>query len=306
METNYLYFLITRLVALFFVFVLAFVMMKALPGDPFNDEQALPPEIHQALRRHYGLESPLSVQFYNHLVGILKWDLGPSFRYKDRTVNEIIREGFPVSAVLGLEAFCFAVAGGVLLGVLSALYAGHWQDRFIFITIILLISLPSFILGTILQHFLAYEWGLFPVARWGSWMQTILPAVSLAATPCVFIAGLLRTSMREVMQQNYIRAAKARGISTGTIVIHHMLRNAILPVISYLGPLLANVLVGSFVIEKIYAIPGLGQWYTNSVLNRDYTVIMGITIFYSLILFVIISLVDFLYRYIDPRIKVTS
>lgn len=306
METKYLYFLITRLVALFFVFVLAFVMMKALPGDPFNDEQALPPEIHQALRRHYGLESPLSVQFYNHLVGILKWDLGPSFRYKDRTVNEIIREGFPVSAILGLEAFCFAVGGGVLLGVLSSLYAGSWQDRFIFILIILLISLPSFILGTIFQHFLAYEWGLFPVARWGSWMQTILPAVSLAATPCAFIAGLLRTSMREVMQQNYIRAARARGLSTVQIVIHHTLRNAILPVISYLGPLLANVLVGSFVIEKIYAIPGLGQWYTNSVLNRDYTVIMGITIFYSLILFVIISLVDFLYRYIDPRIKETA
>ena len=305
-QGSWLYFLSTRFAALLTVVVLAFFMMKALPGDPFNDEQALPAEIHSALRAHYGLDAPLTEQFYNHVSALLRWDLGPSFRYKDRTVNQIIAEGFPVSALLGLEAFLLAVAFGVLLGTLSALHKGRWQDRSIFILITLAISLPSFILGTILQYFLAYHYDFFPIARWGTWMQTVLPAISLAAMPCAFIAGLLRTSMLEVIQQNYIRAARARGISYWKIVRRHMLRNALLPVVSYLGPLLANVLVGSFVIEKIYAIPGLGQWYTNSVLNRDYTVIMGITVFYSLILFTTVSLVDFLYRYLDPRMKVGS
>lgn len=300
---SWIYFLLTRFAALFSVIVLAFFLMKALPGDPFNDEQALPPEIHTALRRHYGLDAPLHVQLVNHFYSLLRWDLGPSFRYKDRTVNEIISEGFPVSALLGFEAFCLAVGCGTILGTLGALYKGKWQDATIFIFITLAISFPSFILGTFLQYILAYHYDIFPIGRWGNAMQTVLPAISLAAMPCAFIAGLLRTSMLEVIRQNYIKAARARGISSWKLVTRHMLRNAILPVVSYMGPLLANVLVGSFVIEKIYAIPGLGQWYTNSVLNRDYTVIMGVTVFYSLILFASVALVDFLYRILDPRIK---
>lgn len=295
-----------RIMAFFAIVTLTFALMKALPGDPFSDEQALPTEIHAALRRHYGLDDPWYQQYGRYLMALLRWDLGPSFRYRDRTVNDIINEGFPVSALLGAEALLLAVGGGILMGTLCALYKGRWQDHVLLLVAALSLSIPSFLLGSLLQYILGLKLGLLPIARWSSFWHTILPALSLAALPCAFITRLTRANLAEVLKQDYIKTARAKGLSEGRIVCVHALRNALLPVLTYLGPLTTNILVGSFVVEKIFAIPGLGQWFVNSVLNRDYTVIMGTTVFYSVLLMSLIFMVDSAYGWLDPRMRVAK
>lgn len=293
----------SRLAALFLVATLTFVMMKALPGDPFNEEQALPKEIHEALRSHYGLDKPIFEQYVNYLTSILKWDFGPSFRYKERTVNEIIAQGFPISATLGVEALFISLSMGLMLGTFAALYQNRWQDHAALLVATLGVSVPSFMLATLFQYILGLKLGWFPVARWGTFAHTFLPALSLAALPTAFIARMVRANLIEVLKQDYIKAARAKGLPEWKVVLKHGLGNALVPVVSYLGPLTANILVGSFVIEKIFAIPGLGTWFVNSVLNRDYTVIMGTTLFYSVLLLGTLFLVDLGYGWLDPRLK---
>lgn len=295
--------ILIRILTLWVIVSLTFFLMQILPGDPFQAEQALPKEVHETLRKHYGLENPVSEQYWRYLKGILKWDLGPSLIYKDRTVNDIINEGFPVSAKLGLEALFLALAAGILFGTLGALYKGKYQDRCVLLIGAVGVSMPSFILASMLQYSLGFKLNLFPIAQWGTFMHTVLPAVSLAALPTAFIARMIRSNLCEVLEQEYIKTARSKGIGEGRILLVHAMRNALLPVVSYFGPLAANVLVGSFVVEKIFAIPGLGQWFINSVSNRDYPVIMGLTVFYSLILLCMVLLVDVVYRFLDPRIK---
>lgn len=295
--------IILMILSFFTLLTLTFFLMKSLPGDPFQEEQSLPREIYEALQRHYGLDQPWYVQYGTYVKSILHGDLGPSFKYKDLRVNAIISENFPVSATLGLEAFFLALTAGVLLGTIAALKENQWQDYAVMILTTMGISVPSFILATLLQYIFAMKLHLFPLARWESFESTLLPAMALAALPTAFIARLFRSSMIEVSQCEYIKTAKAKGLSTTHIITHHMLRNAFLPVLTYLGQLLANILVGSFVIEKIFSIPGLGQWFVTSVSNRDYTVIMGLTIFYSFILLSLMLLLDIAYKYLDPRIQ---
>ena len=294
------------IISLWVIITATFFLMKAVPGDPFSEEQALPEEIMEALREHYGLNDPWYTQYGKYLVGVATWDLGPSYKYKARSVNEIIADGFPVSIVLGAEALLLSVSVGVALGTLAALKRNQWQDYAAMTVAVIGISVPSFILATVLQYVFALKLGILPVARWGSWAHTILPAVALAALPTAFIARLTRSNMLDVLQQDYIKTAKAKGLSFKQVVWRHGMRNALLPVISYLGQLTANIFVGSFVIEKIFGIPGLGQWLINSVTNRDYTVIMGTTVFASVILLVAIFLADLLYAILDPRIKEDS
>jgi len=290
-------------VSLFIVTTLTFFLMHAIPGDPFVQERAMPEEILKAMRKHYGLDQPLYIQYGKYLKGILSFELGPSFKYEGRTVNEIISDGFPVSLYLGFEALCIAVFGGITLGSIAALNHLKWQDHLTMIVAVIGISVPSFILASFLQYFLAMKLDLLPVARWGSFSQTIMPAISLSALPMAFIARLTRANMVEVMQQDYIQTAKSKGLNSFQIIFFHVTRNALLPVITYLGPLAAAVLTGSFAIEKIFGIPGLGQWFVTSITNRDYTVIMGTTIFYSAILMLCVFVVDLLYCFIDPRIQ---
>ncbi len=298
--------LIANLIALWAIITITFFLMKAIPGDPFTQDRALPKEVLDSLYEHYHLNDPLFVQYGNYLKSILKWDLGPSFKYKTRTVNDIIKTGFPISAMLGLEAAFLAIASGLFLGTISALKQNRWQDYASMLVAVIGISVPSFILAAFLQYFLSLKLDLFPVARWGTFQQSILPAVSLAALPTAFIARLTRSSMIEVLRKDYIKLAYSKGVSHFNVVTKHALRNALLPVITYLGMLTANILTGSFIIEKIFGIPGLGQWFINSITNRDYTVIMGITVFYSVILLSAIFLVDIIYSWTDPRIKVGS
>lgn len=277
--------------------------MHAIPGDPFTQEKAIPEEILKAMQKHYGLDKPLIIQYFEYMQGLCHLDLGPSFKYQGRTVNEIIQEGFPVSLCLGMEALFLSLSFGTLLGSLSASKQGKWQDRSTMFLAILGLSVPSFLLATFLQYLLAMKFDLFPVARWGTFHQSILPALSLSALPTAFIARLLRASMIEVLHQDYIQTAKSKGLSTTCILYKHVLRNALLPVASYLGPLTASILTGSFAVEKIFGIPGLGQWFVLSITNRDYTVIMGTTLFYSVILMISVFLVDLFYSWIDPRIQ---
>ena len=291
------------LTSLLVVATLTFFLMHVIPGDPFVQERAVPEEILKALHKHYGLDEPLYVQYGRYLKGLLTFDLGPSFKYQGRTVNEIISEGFPVSLILGTEALLVALGAGLILGVVAALRHLRWQDHLAMVTSVIGISVPSFILATFLQYLLAMKLDCFPVARWGSFSQTILPALSLSALPMAFIARLTRASMVEVLQEDYIKTAKCKGLNNAQIIWRHVMRNAILPVVTYLGPLMASVFTGSFAVEKIFGIPGLGQWFVMCITNRDYTVIMGTTVFYSALLMLSVFIVDVLYCYIDPRMK---
>ncbi len=238
-----------------------------------------------------------------YLLAVGTWDFGPSFKYKNRTVNQIINESFPVSALLGLEALCIAISTGIFLGTLSALYQSKWQDYVATLIATLGISIPSFIMATLLQYLFAIKLGYFPVARWGSFMQTILPSLSLAALPAAFLTRMVKSNLLEVMKKDYVKSARARGISESKIIVNHALKNVLLPILPYFGQMSANILVGSFVIEKIFGIPGLGQWFVTSVIHRDYTVIIGITVFYGVILLSAVSLCDALYRSLDPRLE---
>jgi oligopeptide transport system permease protein len=289
--------------SLFVVVSLTFFLMHIIPGDPFTDERAIPEEILRALYRHYGLDAPWYVQYFKYLKGVVTWDLGPSFKYEGRTVNEIISQGFPVSLILGSAALFLALSSGIILGSIAALKRGKWQDHLLMISAVLGISVPSFIMATFLQYIFAMKLDILPVARWGCFAQAILPSLALAALPMAFITRLTRTNMMEVLNQDYIQAARSKGLNPYQVVWRHALRNALLPVITYLGPLTATILTGSFIVEKIFGIPGLGQWFVMSVANRDYTVIMGTTVFYSAFLMLAVFVVDLLYCLVDPRIK---
>ncbi len=298
--------LLYMLISLWLIVTATFFFMRIAPGNPFTSEKKLPPEIEANLNAHFGLDKPWYAQYGEYLVRIAKWDFGPSFKYKSQTVNDLINDGFPVSAALGLEAIFLAIAFGVLLGIIAALKHNRWPDYTAMIIAVLGISVPSFIMATFLQYFLAIKMGLFPVARWETFMHTILPAIALASSPMAFIARLTRSSMLEVLANDYIKTAKAKGLSQGAITVKHAIRNALLPVVTYMGPLTAGILTGSFVIEKIFGIPGLGAHFVLSISNRDYTVIMGVTVFYSILLLVSILLVDIAYGIIDPRIKLAG
>lgn len=290
--------------SLFLVATMTFFLMQAAPGDPFMQEQAVPEEIMKSMYAHYGLDQPWYIQYVKYLKGLINWDLGPSFKYEGRTVNDIIREGFPVSLVLGLEAITLSLFIGIILGTIAAVRRSRWQDHVAMIMAVIGISVPNFIMATFLQYIFAMKLDLFPVARWGGVAHTILPALSLAALPTAFIARLTRANMVEVLEQDYIQTALSKGLSTRDVVLKHVLKNSLLPVITYIGPLSSAILTGSFIVEKIFGIPGLGGWFVTSITNRDYTVIMGVTMFYSALLMLCVFIVDLLCTLLDPRIQI--
>ncbi len=294
------------LVTLFLIITATFFLMQAVPGGPFTAEKNVPPEILAALQEHYGINKPISEQYIEYLGRVITWDLGPSFSEKSSNVNDIINRGFPVSLHLGLQALAIAVTGGITLGVIAALRHNKWQDYSAMVIAVLGLSVPSFILAAFYQYIFAIELGWFPIAKWDSVKHTILPSFALAALPLAFIARLTRSNMLEVMGQDYIKTAKAKGLSTVVTTVKHAIRNALLPVVTYLGPLTAQILTGSFVIERIFGVPGLGREFVLSISNRDYTVIMGTTVFYAILLVVLVLMVDILYTLIDPRIKLTG
>jgi oligopeptide transport system permease protein len=288
-------------VAFWIVVSLTFLLMKALPGDPFTQDKVIPKEILSSLYKHYGLDKPLHQQYFKYVSSLLKGDLGPSFKYENKSVNQIIRSSFPISAYLGVQAMFFSVFFGTVMGLIAAFKRSKWQDHSILIFSVLCISVPSFILASALQYIFSMKLGWLPVARYVSFKYSILPTLSLSALPIAMVTRLVRTNVLEILQQDFIKTAKAKGVSDFTLIIKHVLKNAILPVVTYLGTLATTIFMGSFVVEKIFGIPGLGQWLVSSIANRDYTLIMGITIFESSFLLLVIFLTDILYMFIDPR-----
>jgi peptide/nickel transport system permease protein len=298
---------ITMILTIWVIATLTFVIMKCIPGDPFaSDAQVLPHQVLENIRAKYNLDKPVPVQYVLYLKNLVTFNLGPSIQSETRTVNDIISEGFPASATLGLQAIAIALFFGLLLGIIAALNHNRFLDFAAMFLAIIGISIPSFILAPLLINFFAVKWQLFPVASWGTWSHTVLPSVALAVMPLAVVARFMRSSMLEVLNQNYIKTADAKGLSTSKLVLKHGIRNAILPVITFIGPLFVSLITGTFVIEKIFAIPGVGRYFVESIFNRDYPVIMGTTVFFSTILVVTLFVIDISYRFIDPRIKLTS
>lgn len=295
---------LSMLLVLWVIVTATFVLMHAIPGGPFTAEKALPEAVLKNIEARYHLNDPLPKQYMDYLGNLLRGDLGPSFKYESRTVNEIIAESFPVSAELGLVAVSLSVLIGIPAGMAGALYHNRWPDHLVMLLATFGISVPSFILATVLIYVFALWLNLLPAAMWGSPEFVVLPAIALAGMPTAFIARLTRSSMLEVLTQDYIRTARSKGLPQLIILCRHALKNALLPVVTYLGPMIAAIFTGSFVIESIFAIPGLGRHFVTSIYNRDYTVILGITIFYSAILVFMNFLVDLTYVWLDPRIKI--
>lgn len=290
-------------ITIFLVITLTFLLMHSIPGGPFTKEKKLPPAIEDALNKKYNLDAPLSEQYVDYLKGVATFDLGPSFQYEGMTVNKLIKDGFPTSARLGTFAVLLTLVLGIPFGVLSALKQNKWQDYIVMFLATIGITIPAFVLATIFIYFFALKLGVLPTFGLDSWKGYILPVLALSGYSLSFITRLTRSSMLEVMQQDYIRTARAKGIPERVVIFKHALRNSILPVVTYVGPMIAAILTGSFIIEKIFALPGMGRHFVQSITNRDYTTIMGITIFFATFLVFMVLIVDIVYLFVDPRIK---
>ncbi|HLN62041.1 MAG TPA: ABC transporter permease [Symbiobacteriaceae bacterium] len=298
---------LSAVLTVWIVMTLTFVMMKAIPGDPFTSEKNLPEAVVLNLRTRYHLNDPLWKQYADYCKNVVTWNLGPSFRYATRSVNDIINQSFPISAQLGGMALAVSLLAGLPMGVLSALKRDRWPDHLVTFVTTLGISQPSFIVGTVLQYWLAVKLKLLPTALWeGGISHAVMPVIALSFFPAAFFARLVRSSMLEVVSQDFMRTAKAKGLSRLTQIVKHALRNALLPLITVLGPQTAAILTGSMVVERIFAIPGLGGEFVTSIFNRDYTVIMGVTVFYAVLIVFFNLVVDILYSLVDPRIKIAD
>ncbi len=294
---------ITMLVVAWVVVTLTFFMMKALPGGPFASEKALPEAILRNIERRYNLDKPLMEQYWIYLKNVLVWDLGPSFRLQGMTVNEIINKGFPVSALIGGTSILISLMVGIPLGAISAMRHNGLLDRTVSALAIFTAAAPSFVMAALLQYFFAYKLRVLPPAMWGDWKHMVLPVLALCSYSLAWVTKITRSAMLEVTHQDYVRTARAKGLPEVVVVYRHMLRNAMVPVIASLAPLTAGVLVGSFVIEKIFAIPGVGRDFVQSISNRDYTVTLGMTVFFGLLLTGFTLLGDIITALIDPRVR---
>lgn len=297
---------LSSLATLLLIITITFVLMHSIPGGPFSGEKAVAPEVARNIEKHYHLNDPLWRQYVDYLKKIVRLDFGPSYKYPDLTVNDLIKQGFPVSATIGLIAVLAAVGLGIPVGILSALRHSKWQDHLVMLLAIVGVSMPSFIVATLLQYCFSYQLRWFPAALWGTPAHLVLPVLALTALPLAFFARLVRSSMLEVLSQDYIRTARSKGLDEAAVILRHVLKNTLIPLITVLGPVMANLLTGTFVIERIFAIPGLGNYFVNSIYNRDYFVILGLTVFYASILLLLNLLADIGCALADPRIKLTN
>ncbi|UTH00397.1 ABC transporter permease [Macrococcoides canis] len=299
--------ILSLIVTMWVIITVTFVIMHSIPGDPFsNDSKALSESQLNNMKAKFHLDQPLHIQYLIYLKNIIQLDLGPSIQSETRTVNTIISEGIGASALLGIQSIIIALIGGILLGTLAAIYKHKFMDFLALFLAIIGISVPSFILAPLLIKYFGVEWNLLPIANFDTWAHSVLPSIALAVGPLAIITRYVRSSMIEVLSSDYIRTVRAKGLPTSYIILQHALRNTLLPVITFIGPLFASVVTGTFVIEKVFSIPGIGKYFVESIFNRDYPVIMGTTIFYSFILLITLLLVDLCYRIIDPRISLRS
>ncbi len=291
------------IVTIWLVATITFFLMFLVPGGPFLAEKSPSPATLEALNKKYGLDQPVIVQYKNYMLNLVKGEMGESIKQRGRTVSGIISDGFKVSARVGGLAILTAIVIGVPLGCIAALNRGKWLDNLIMVIATCGIAVPGFVVSTVLMLIFSVKLNLLPTYGLSSWRHYIMPVMALAFYPTAYISRLMRTSMLDVIGQDYMRTAKAKGLSQFKMLFKHALRNAILPVVTYLGPLIAYTLTGSFVIEKIFTIPGLGNEFISSITGRDYTMIMGTTIFLASLVIFMNLVVDIAYKIIDPRIK---
>ena len=282
-----------------------FFLVRLMPGDPLASEK-MPPEVRANLEAYYGLDKPLIVQYFTYMGQLLKGNMGYSMVYTNKTVNDIISATFPYSADLGIRAICFAVCFGITLGIVAALRRGKPLDYGCILIAILGTSVPDFIMGSLLQYTFGVQLKVLPVAQYTTFKHTILPSIAVGFYSLASISRYMRTSMLEVISQDYIKTAKSKGISKLRITLKHQIRNAIMPVVTMMGPLVAAVLTGTFVIEAMFVVPGMGKYYVESISTYDYTIVLGITVFYGAFLVICNTIVDILYGFIDPRIKIAK
>jgi oligopeptide transport system permease protein len=283
----------------------AFFLMRAAPGGPFDSEQTLPPEIEANLQAAYGLDAPVHVQFGRYLAGLARGDLGPSFRMKDFTVAELIGRGLPVTLAVGGGALLLALVLGVPLGLAAGLRHNGWADHGVMTVALAGIAVPSFVVAPVLALVFGLYLGWLPVAGWepGRLQYLVLPVVTLALPVAAYVARLTRGSLLEVLQSAYIRTARAKGLAPAVILRRHALKPTLLPVVSFLGPAAASLLTGSLVVEQVFGLPGVGRYFVQGAVNRDYTLVMGMVIFYATLILLLNLLVDLLYGWLDPRIR---
>jgi oligopeptide transport system permease protein len=296
--------LLHGLAVLWVVVTLTFVLLRILPGGPFDSERRLPPEIMANIQAKYHLDEPWLKQYARYLAGVAQGDLGPSYKYIDRTVSDIIKDTLPTSTLLGVLALAFAVILSFPLAVAAAAYHNRWIDRGCVFLATLGISLPHFLLGAMLIWVFSLKLGWFQAARWGSPDSAVLPTITLGAMPCAYFTYLLRSSLLETLGEDFIRTARAKGLKEPFVLFKHAVRNSLIPVLTLLGPIFATLVAGSFVVEYVFAIPGMGRFFISAVSDRDYPLITGVTLVYTAILVCANLLVDMCYSLVDPRIRV--
>lgn len=294
------------LITLFIVVTATFFLMKLLPGTPLANAAKLSPEQQALIAKQYGLNQPVMVQYWNYLVGLLHGNMGYSFQYSNQPVSFLIGSRIGVSIQLGLQALVFGVVLGTIIGAVSAVKKNGWEDTSLSVIAILGISIPSFVFAVILQYWLALKAGWFPIAGWDGLQSTILPTIALGMGPLATAARFIRTEMVDVLSSDYIELSRAKGLTKREIIMHHALRNSLIPLVTLIGPLAVNLLTGSMVVENIFAVPGIGNQFVQSILTLDYPTILATTIVYALMLMVVLLITDILYGVIDPRIRLTG
>lgn len=285
---------------------ITFIVLKSLPGNPLLKDLNTSKDVLEDLYKHYGFDKPLYVQYWVYLKKSLFLDFGSSLVFEDRSVIEIIKEGFPVSFALGIQSLFLSLSVGVLLGTITAFKSKKWQESLFLVFFSIGISTPHFLLATLFQYFFSMKIALLPAAKYDGINHSILPCISLAILPSCFIARLIKDSMSEVLEKDYIKLAKIKGLSYKRLVYKHLLKNSLLPLMGYFPPLCINIVLGSFVIEKIFGIPGIGSYLVTSILSRDYPVTLGLSLFFSTLLMATIFIFDLLYSTVDPRIKIEN
>ncbi|WFR59765.1 ABC transporter permease [Anaerocolumna sp. AGMB13025] len=292
------------IITIFVLVTAVFFLVRLMPGGPFASEK-MNPQIKAVMEAYYGLDKPLFIQYLTYLGNLFHGDFGYSMLYMNRTVNAVLLESFPYSFDIGIRALVFAISFGLVLGIIAALNRGKKLDFICIFIAIIGTSIPDFIMGGVLQYFFGIKWGLLPVAQYKGIKYTILPMIALGFGTLAMISRVMRSSMLEVVNQDYIKTAKAKGLSKMRIVYKHQVRNAIMPIITVMGPVVASILTGTFVIESIFAIPGMGRYYVESISGNDYTMVLGMTVFYGVFLVLANMIVDILYGFVDPRIRVS-
>ncbi len=293
----------TGITVILFVVSLTFILLRFLPGGPFDNEKQVPAAIMENLEKKYKFNEPIWKQYTIYMTNLLKGDFGPSYKYHNRSANDIIKETFPVSVQLGIAALFISVVLGISLGVAASFSPGNFLDTSTAVLSVSLVSVPNFVIGAVLIYIFSIKTGWLPAALWGKPENYVLPALTLASGSMAYIARLVRANMIEASKELYVRTAKAKGLSRVQITFKHVLKNALTPVVTVLGPISAYLVTGSFVVEHIFAIPGMGRFFVLAVSNRDYSVVLAITVLYTVILVIANLIVDLLYLWLDPRIS---